>query len=112
MSDKQIYWFITVFQIFQHREFKDGSIENIPKHMRTWGFYSNKEDALFALENNMTDMWETVYDYAILEPYYEGISGYAFEEDRYWFKYNQEKDSYELIEAPEGVLHYASFALG
>ena len=110
--DKQIYWFITVFSSLEHRVFRDGDFENIPRHMRTWGFYTNKEDALSALETNRTDMWETVYDYAILEPYYEGISGYAFEEDRYWFKYNREKDSYELIEAPEGVLHYVSFALG
>lgn len=111
MEDK-IYWFITVFQIFQKREFKNGTFECLPKHMRTWGFYSNKEDALETLKTNTTDMWETVYDYAILEPYYEGISGYAFEEQREWFKYNRDKDSYEPMEEPEGIKHYVSFAIG
>ena len=103
MKDK-IYWFITVFRNFDP---KYGTVDS-----RTWGFYSNKEDALKVLNENRTDIWETIYDYAVLEAYNEGISAYNFEEGRQFFKYNQELDSYKPIEEPEEVKHYASFAIG
>ena len=103
MKDK-IYWFITVFRNFDP---KYGTVDS-----RTWGFYSNKEDALKVLNENCTDIWETIYDYAVLEAYNEGISAYNFEEGRQFFKYNQELDSYKPIEEPEEVKHYASFAIG
>lgn len=107
MNDK-IYWFITVFTNCEEDDLgwlKIGS-------SRTWGFYSNKKDALKTLHENRTDMWETIYDYAVLEPYYEGISGYCFKESRQFFEYDVEKDGYFEIEEPEEVKHYASFAIG
>ena len=79
---------------------------------RCWGFYTDKEVALKALHENWTDMWETCYNYAILEPYYEGISGYVFNEDRQFFKYNREKDGYFEIDEPEGFGHMVGFGLG
>ena len=57
-------------------------------------------------------MWETCYNYAILEPYYEGISGYVFNEDRQFFKYNREKDGYFEIDEPEGFGHMVGFSIG
>lgn len=107
MEDNKIYWFITVMG---RCDMIDGFLHTRPT--RCWGFYSNKEDALFALHTNMTDMWETIYNYAVLEPYMEGISGYDFETPREWFKYNKNTNSYEPIEEPEGVKNYAGFALG
>ena len=98
------YWFITVFRKFDDRFGISGS--------RTWGFYSNKDDALDTLINNRTDLWETIYDYAVIEPYYEGISGYDFDEDRMWFKYNEITDCYDHIDEPEKVKHYVGFAIG
>ena len=104
MEDK-IYWFITVFEEFDS--------QYCIKNSRTWGFYSNKEDALKVLKENRTDIWETIYDYAVLEAYHEGISGYAFEEGRQFFKYDQSMDSYLPMETePEEVKHYVSFAIG
>ena len=108
MLNNKIYWFITVFEGFKLDEY-----DNIrPRNIRTWGFYANKEDALNTLKYNITDHWETVYNYAILEPYYEGISGYCFEEERLWFKYDKFHNSYKKIEEPKEVKHYASFAIG
>ena len=104
MLNKKIYWFITVFRNFDS---KYGTINS-----RTWGFYSNKEDALEVLKRNYTDLWETIYDYAVLEAYREGISAYDFEEGRQFFKYNEELDSYEPIEEPKEVKHFVSFAIG
>ena len=105
MLNDKTYWFITVFTNFD-------DIHGI-KNGRTWGFYSNKDDALKALKENYTDLWEYCYDYAVLEAYHEGISGYDFEEGRQFFKYDQCMNSYIPIEIePRKVKHYASFAIG
>lgn len=104
MEDK-IYWFITVFEDFDSRYGIKGS--------RTWGFYSNKEEALKTLKENRTDLWEHCYDYAVLEAYHEGVSGYAFEEGRQFFIYNETMDSYlPMSQEPEEVKYYVSFAIG
>lgn len=105
--DNKVYWFITVMG---KCEMIDGFLHTHPT--RCWGFYDNKDTALAALHNNRTDMWETVYSYAVLEPYYEGLCGYCFDEPRQFFKYDIEKDGYFEIEEPEGIKNYVGFALG
>ena len=99
--EEQKYYFITVF-----REFDDFG----PRGLRTWGFYTHLEDAINTLDKNITDLWETIYDYAVIEEYLEGISGYNF--NRQFFKYDRDMNSYRPIEIPKEVGHYASFALG
>ena len=104
MEDK-VYWFITVFEDFDSRYGIKGS--------RTWGFYSNKEEALKTLKENRTDLWEHCYDYAVLEAYHEGVSGYDFEEGRQFFIYNETMDAYlPMSQEPEEVKYYVSFAIG
>lgn len=99
------YWFITVFTKFDDKYGIKGA--------RTWGFYSNKEDALDTLTNNRTDLWEHCYDYAVLEAYHEGISGYDFEEGRIFFQYDYVENKYYPIgHEPEEVKYYAGFAIG
>ena len=101
----KIYWFITVFEKFDNQY----GIKNA----RTWGFYSYKEKALEILRHNYTDLWETVYDYAVLEPYYEGISGYSFDDEREFFQYDYKENKYYPIGyEPEEVKHYVGFAIG
>ena len=95
------YYFITVFQSYDSRG---------PHGMRCWGFYSNFSDAVATVRNNVTDLWETVYDYAIIEEYYEGIGNMTFK--RWFFEYNKETDAYDSIDEPRELKHYAGFALG
>lgn len=103
--DNQIYWFITVFKEFD----KNYGI----KCSRTWGFYRNKEEALKVIKYNVTDLWETIYDYAVLEPYYEGISGYCFDEPREFFQYDYKENKYYPIGyEPEEIKNYVGFAIG
>ncbi len=99
--DEQTYYFITVFQNYD---------EYGPHGMRCWGFYTNFSNAIDTVHNNITDLWETIYNYAIVEEYYEGIGNMTFH--RWFFKYNRENDSYEDINEPEELKHYAGFALG
>ncbi len=95
------YYFITVFERYDDRG---------PHNMRCWGFFDSFSPAHAAIRYNRTDKWETVYDYAVVEEYYQGISGYNFR--RWFYKYNQERNEYESIDEPKELKHYVSFALG
>lgn len=104
--ENKSYWFITVMRKLEKNS--KGFLET--GCTRCWGFYSNKEDALNTLHENRTDLWETIYDYAVLEEYHEGISNSTMK--RQFFKYNMEKDGYFEIEEPECVTNVCDFALG
>ncbi len=98
---KDSYYFITVFKEYD---------EYGPHMMRCWGFYKELSDAIVTVRHNITDLWETIYEYAIIEEYHEGIGGYNF--NRWFFKYNQEINEYESINEPKELKHYAGFAIG
>ena len=104
--ENKSYWFITVMRKLEKNS--KGFLET--SCSRCWGFYSNKEDALNTLHENRTDLWETVYDYAVLEEYYEGINNFNFE-NRQFFRYNKEKNGYFEIEEPSEAKYRAGFAL-
>lgn len=106
--NNKIYWFITVFTNCEEDDLGWPKIGS----SRCWGFYSNKEDALNTLHENRTDLWETCYDFAVLEPYYEGISGYCFKESRQFFEYDIEKNGYFEIDEPKEMKHVVGFAIG
>jgi len=101
MKDNQKYYFITVF-----RSYDDYG----PHGIRCWGFFDNFKEAHTAIRSNNTDMWETIYNFAVIEEYLPGISGYNFH--RWFYKYNQAMDMYDRIEEPEALYHYVGFALG
>lgn len=99
-------WFITVLQkIEPHKNcFPDlGS-------QRTWGYYKERETAVHALHENWGDMWECLYEYALIEEIEEGICPYA--SNRQWFKWDTEREGYFEIEEPECVKCFVNFALG
>lgn len=102
----QTYWFITVMEKLEESDLGFPLIGS----NRCWGFYKDKNSAIKALHNNTTDMWETVYNYAVIEEYYEGISAYNF--NRQFFKYDKEKKGYFEIDEPECVKYSIGFAIG
>lgn len=99
------YYFITMFSA----DCSENGFINFNKS-RCWGFYQSKETAIKAVKHNWTDMWETIYDYAVVEEFYEGIS--AIGEYRQFFKYNIETGRYDEIKTPECFEHYISFGIG
>lgn len=103
----QTYWFITVFEKMEYDTKYSGLNTGCS---RCWGFYTSKETALKALHHNWTDMWETIYDYAVLEEYYEGIGNIS--NNRQFFKYNQKQNGYFEIEEPEYAKYILNFAIG
>ena len=99
-------WFITVFE--------KSEINHVgwPEYgcCRTWGYYRDHNIALQALHENWTDMWETIYDYAVLEEIEEGLC--PIPESVQWFKYDRERDGYFEIDMPDGESGLTSFVLG
>ena len=101
MEEYQKYYFITVF--ISYDEFG-------PHGMRCWGFYDNWYEADDTLSNNITDLWETCYNYGVIEEYEAGIGGYTGM--RQFYKYNTKTGFYDNIEEPKELKHYVRFALG
>ena len=99
-------WFITTIQKIEpyENDFPDFGDQ------RTWGYYSERETAVHALHENWTDMWEYLYDYALIEEFEEGLCPYA--SNRQWFKWDDERKGYFEIEEPECVKNLVNFALG
>lgn len=86
---------------FDSKEYKEHST-------RCFGFYNSKKDAIKSVKCNNCDMWETIYDYIVIEEIEEGIHPYA--EVVGWFKYNQETNSFDPIENVS--THFCNYALG
>jgi hypothetical protein len=70
------------------------------RHSRTPGYFFSLENAQAYLEGNIGDLFEGVYDYAVIEKVSPGI--YAIEDRvEWWYKFNMEKDSYIRIDKPD-----------
>lgn len=101
-------WFVTVIEKLDADGYGDGFCDT--GDTRTWGFYSDVNDAINALHNNKTDMHEYFYDYAIIEEYDEGICNGT---SRYqWFKWDNERNGYFEIDEPRCVSRMCDFAIG
>jgi hypothetical protein len=77
---------------------------------RCVGYYEKLESAEDTVKNNYGDIWETCYDYAVIENIEEGL--YPMTVDRQFYKHNDEKDTYEPIDEPEVFKHYCNFGIG
>ena len=101
---KEIYTITTLNKLHE---------ENIPYDSlgpRCIGWFNNHEDAKHAVTNNMGDMWEGSYTYAVIERVGEGL--YQTEPDYELFKFNTKTMKYEPIETPEYMKHFCSFGIG
>lgn len=67
---------------------------------RLVGWYAEKEDAIQAVKDNACDICECCYGYALIEAVREGLYQPADHDERWFFKYNSEIDSYDPIPEP------------
>ena len=81
-------------------------IDTRRSHARGW--YSNRADALSAVRSNLMDLHETANTHVVVEVVREGIDPICNE--RYWFKWNYDKDRFE--ECPDPCPQLLNFALG
>ena len=77
---------------------------------RVFGYYETFEDAETSLNRNSCDMFEYLYTFAVVEKIGPGIHAEA--EERWFFKWDEEKKGFFRIEEPEEFKHYCNIALG
>lgn len=99
-------FFITCFQKIEKDKngwFNGGA-------QRTFGFRETLEDAEEALNLNMCDMREYLYDYAVVEEMRPYIHPEV--EQEVWFKWDDGKKGFFRIEKPKETYGVCNFALG
>lgn len=78
--------------------------------IRCFGYKETLEEAEEALNNNVCDMYEYCYEYAVVEKLGPYIHPYV--EDEYWFKWDDDKGGFFRIEKPEATYNVCNHALG
>lgn len=87
------------------------TIESKTDDMRCVGYYSTFKKAEEAILDNAYDIWETCYDYCVIENIEEGLYQYDF--DAKWYKWNDIDEIYEKIEEkPEKYKNQVGFGIG
>lgn len=77
---------------------------------RAVAFYFSLSDAFETVINNAGDIWETCYDYAVIEEVEPGL--YPYGHNRWFFKYDINTGLYNLIDEPDFIKHYINFTIG
>ena len=78
---------------------------------RCVGYFKEFKDAEIRVLENVLDIYETCYDYAVIENVPEGFYQYDFTPK--WYKWNVSKEKYEKIkERPEKYKNTIGFAIG
>ena len=99
-------YFITCFQKCERDELGwfDGGCQ------RTFGYRETLESAEEALNLNMCDMREGLYDYAVIEKLGPYIHPNA--EEEIWFKWDDEKSGFFRTDKPEATYGFCNYAFG
>ena len=77
---------------------------------RTVAWYDNFDDAEKVVVCNNDDIWETCYQYAVIEEIEEGL--YPEGTPRWFYKYNIATGEYNKIDEPEWMHQYANISIG
>ena len=105
MEDKTL-WFITTLEKLE--ESKQFIVDT--GCTRCVGFYDTKEAAMNTVIDNICDIWETVYHYAVVEEF--GLGLYPDCKERHFFKFNIKTKKYDEIEEPKFVKNIDNFGIG
>lgn len=79
---------------------------------RCVGYFQTFEEAENAVKNNACDIWETCYNYAVIENIPCGLYQYDFHPT--WYKYHKLTNEYVKCEQPDFVksISGVGFAIG
>lgn len=77
---------------------------------RTVGWVPALNDAKECVHYNYADIWETCYDFAVIEEVEAGL--YPCCANRWFFKFNTGTKFYEAIEEPEWMKTFVNVGIG
>lgn len=78
--------------------------------IRVFGYKETLEKAVEALNNNVCDMHETIYNYAVIEKLAPRI--HPDVEEAWYFKYDKERDGFFEIEKPKILNAITNLTIG
>lgn len=89
-----------------------GEVETVlpNRGQRCFGYFQTFEKAEKAVLNNYCDIWETIYEYVVIEKVKDGI--HQIDLKPIWYKWNLEKECYEKTEKPDFADGYAGWGIG
>ena len=96
---------VTVFELYKDPE--DGMTLG---STRSPCFRYTLEEAEEVVKYNMCDIWETCYDYAVIQEI--GCELYPYPHIKKFYKYNREVNGYEPITEPECLKHISFCGIG
>lgn len=99
----KIYVIMTFSKLDNNNWFPDFGSRNL------CGWYFDFKDAYRAVTENMCNIWEHVYNYALIEEVEEGL--YSDSTKRWFFQFDKNLKSYDLIEEPEFLKHFGGFTI-
>lgn len=94
-------YFITTIEDFN---------EHSTKHSRCVGYFSDLNRAKEVLTENQCDLFETIYNYAVIEKVAEGL--YQYDLNPLWFKWSREEECYKEIDKPKEARNIVGFGIG
>ncbi len=77
---------------------------------RCVGYFKNFKDAEDVIINNIADLNETIYNYAIIENIPEGL--YKYDQNAKWYKFDELNETYESCNIPDGFKHIVGLSIG
>lgn len=95
---------VTVFNVKEPKQVNE--IRHITSKCLV-GFFTDINEAHWAIKTNACDIHETCYEYAVIEIMNEGL--YSTECDRWFYKWSNVTERYEAIKTPEMFQHMCMF---
>ncbi len=88
---------------------KGFTFENYPE-IRCVGYLLDLNEVIKHVENNILDIHECSYKYAVIEKVSEGF--YPHSEEIQWFEWNTDKYKYVKTTKPKSLKNTSSFGIG
>jgi len=77
---------------------------------RTVGYYFDREEAIARVKENYLDIWETIYEYVVIQKFGEGF--YPDWDEEIWFEFDEQTMKYVEIEFAPMFKNYHPIGIG
>lgn len=87
------------------------TIDTLEDDNRCVGYFKTFEEAEHVVLDNVCDIWETCYNFVVIENIKEGL--YQYDYDAKWYEWNYDKKRYEKTDKIPGAYQdQIGFAIG